>query len=63
MLDRNDYNYTILFWCKIMNHRMSLQLYLVRHGETKENLNHILQGHLAGELVNVQLQLIEKHSF
>ncbi len=29
---------------------MSLTLYLVRHGETEENVAHLLQGHLPGHL-------------
>lgn len=29
---------------------MAITLYIARHGETEENLNHILQGHMPGHL-------------
>lgn len=31
---------------------MAVTLYIARHGETEENLNHILQGHMPGHLTD-----------
>lgn len=40
----------MFYFCSVFNRKLMITLYLVRHGETEENIAHILQGHLPGTL-------------